>query len=102
MKAINCVSYVGPITNSSSEIFVCDTEKSIVLIEDILRDLIATYNKCYPDRSVSFEECFKPLEISKWGFDFWKVPQTVRDVYEELNPVKAGSNYSTPFGGGLL
>ena len=99
MIVINCVSYVGPITNSSSEIFVCDTEKSLAMVEDILKDLIATHNKHSPGIAVSFESCFKPLEISKWGFDFWKVPETIRDLYEDLNLEETISSYTYPFGG---
>lgn len=43
--AINVHSFVDVITNSSTELFVCDTKKSIEEIEKILKQLVKDYNK---------------------------------------------------------
>lgn len=43
--AINIHSFVDVITNSSTELFVCDTKKSIDEIEEILKQLVKDYNK---------------------------------------------------------
>lgn len=55
-------SFVDVITNSSSEIFVCDTDKSTGFTEDFLRKCLNTYN-FGTGASLDFEECFGPIEV---------------------------------------
>jgi hypothetical protein len=42
--AINLHSFVDLITNSSSELFVCDTDKSVDTVKTILKKLVELYN----------------------------------------------------------
>lgn len=61
---INTQSFVDVITNSSSELFICNSDKSITLVEDILRDVLDKFNK---EESVSynFSDCFGSISIIK-------------------------------------
>lgn len=43
--AIDVHSFVDVITNSSTELFVCDTDKTIEAVEEILHKLIDHYNE---------------------------------------------------------
>lgn len=77
---INCVSFVSLITNSSSEIFVCNTDKTVEFIKDVLEDLLKTYNKVSGEER-TFESCFAPIKVTKYGFDFYKIPEQIRQDY---------------------
>lgn len=55
-------SFVDVITNSSSELFVCDTDKSEEFIREFLQKCLETYN-FGAGTNCSFEECFGPIEI---------------------------------------
>lgn len=61
----NIHSFVDVITNSSTEMFVCETDKSLDAVEMILRDIIKKYNiiTSLEDRGpITFEETFnKPF-----------------------------------------
>jgi len=50
-------SMVDVITNSSSQIFVCDTTKSVEIINEMLLELIALYDK-HTGESHDFSEMF--------------------------------------------
>ena len=54
---INSHSFVDVITNSSTELFVINSEKSVELIKEICEDLIATYNKSN-SCTYTFSGCF--------------------------------------------
>jgi hypothetical protein len=55
---------VDVITNSSSELFVCETDKTPEAVEKMLRDLLGLFNK-QSASSYSFSGCFKkPYLIS--------------------------------------
>ena len=56
--AINVHSFVDVITNSSSELFVCDTDKSMTAVKQILSDKLRSYNR-NNQRDVSFEDAFR-------------------------------------------
>ncbi len=56
--SINIQSFVDVITNSSSELFICNTEKSVELIESILRDMLAKN-----DPSLNYNDCFGSIAI---------------------------------------
>ncbi len=70
-------SFVDMITNSSSELFVCDTSKTIDMAKEILRELGIIYNKkqlmmenpnlIYLDKL--FTDIFKEPSISKYNFE---------------------------------
>ena len=54
---ISIHSMVDVITNSSSEIFVCNTDKSIEAVKSILKELLEVYNKG-TERDLEFNDCF--------------------------------------------
>jgi len=60
--AINLHSFVDVITNSSTELFVCDTNKSIETVESILREKLKQFG-ALNDREYIYEECFRPVYI---------------------------------------
>lgn len=45
MVKIKIHSIVDVITNSSSELFICDTNKSLEMIKELLQDMLNLYNK---------------------------------------------------------
>ena len=51
-------SVVDVITNSSSQIFVCDTKSSVEMIKQMLEDLIILYNKQNGKELLSYGEVF--------------------------------------------
>lgn len=55
-------SFIDVITNSSTELFVCDTEKSLELIEELLEELLQTYNKLY-GKKLRYKDVFKELRF---------------------------------------
>ncbi len=82
MRIITVHSFVDVITNSSTEMFVNDTDQSLELIEEILRDIIDTHNRdvekgylTEQDHELTFEEVFsKPYIYTQemYNDDRWK------------------------------
>lgn len=62
IMSVNIHSFVDVITNSSTELFVCDTDKSIETVETILREKLKQYS-ALADREYVYEECFDPVFI---------------------------------------
>ncbi len=61
---INTQSFVDVITNSSSELFICNSDKSVTLVEDILRDMLDSFNK-EESSNLNFSDCFGTISIIK-------------------------------------
>lgn len=59
---INPQSFVDVITNSSSELFICNTEKSISMIKSILKSILDKHNKMKGENH-SYEDCFGEISI---------------------------------------
>jgi len=59
-------SFVDVITNSSTELFVCDTEKSLEVVEEILQKILAGYNLAM-DKNLAFDEVFCKPSIATKG-----------------------------------
>ena len=55
---INIHSFVDLITNSSTELFVLDTDKSLDVVKDILQNLVDFHNKMY-STNFKFEDIFE-------------------------------------------
>ncbi len=51
-------SFVDVITNSSTELFVCDTEKSIETVKEILTKMVNVY-----DDTLTFEDIFEDPKL---------------------------------------
>lgn len=74
---INIHSLVDLITNSSTELFVLDTDKSLKVIKEILQDCIVLHNKA-SKTNYSFTDIFNEpyigsgtVALSEWS-DYYK------------------------------
>ena len=68
-------SMVDIITNSSTELFVVDTDKTMDVVKDILEKAIELHNSVN-DTEYKFEDIFKPLRIDSGhnaigGYNNW-------------------------------
>lgn len=69
MLIVNAHSFVDVITNSSTELFVCNTDKTIKQIADILQELLTNYNKLHGERH-SFRDTFQqPVLVTSKNVD---------------------------------
>lgn len=59
---INIHSFIDVITNSSTELFVLDTEKSLEVVREILESAIDLHNKTH-NTSLTFKECFEEPHV---------------------------------------
>jgi len=72
IKIINVHSCIDVITNSSSELFICDTKKSLEVIKDIILSFVQAYDKAY-EYGKTFEDMFnEPYIIEELDFDLIK------------------------------
>jgi hypothetical protein len=83
-------SFVDVITNSSTELFVCDTTKTLDAVKEVLAKLLQLHNEL-TDEENTFESVFKELCVTPYEFDFYKVPKEIRDEYEQF------CRYGNPF-----
>lgn len=69
MVKIKIHSIIDVITNSSSELFICDTDKSLEIIKELLQDMLDLYNKGN-DTNYKFDEVFsEPYLYTKEDVD---------------------------------
>ena len=62
-------SFVDVITNSSSELFVCDTDKSVKFVETFLENALDTYNMGR-ETNIPFRKAFGEIyKIDETNFD---------------------------------
>lgn len=78
---IHTHSFVDLITNSSSELYVCDSSKTLAMVEKVLNTLLEMHNKC-DNTEYTYDQCFAPLETSKYTFQYNDVPQEIQDEQE--------------------
>lgn len=81
---ISTHSFVDLITNSSSELFVCNGKKTLKTIKEILQTLLDTHNKL-SGGSYTFNKVFGKIFVSKFEFQWWNVPDELRDRYDLYN-----------------
>lgn len=97
LTIISTSSFVDLITNSSSELFVCDGRKSIDMVKEIITKLLLAHDTIegtnYAPRA--FANVFHEPELTKWMWDPYAVPRELTDEYEKYTEVKV--HY--PFGG---
>jgi hypothetical protein len=63
-------SFVDLITNSSSEIFICDTKKSVEAVETLLFRLLEMHNEMLDTPNhYSFSEVFGSVSAAEYSFD---------------------------------
>lgn len=77
---ISTHSFVDLITNSSSELFVCNGRKTIEAIKTILDTLLKNHDSMMGTQH-SFDGVFGTIEESKYKFQWWLVSEKVRDEY---------------------
>jgi hypothetical protein len=87
-------SVVDLITNSSSELFVCNKKQSIKTVKDVLRQLAKLHNEMIgpdakygkvPEDDTLFTIIFKKPTISKYTMRYWRFPENLREEYEKYN-----------------
>lgn len=94
---------VDVITNSSSELFVCDTEKSVHQIKEMLQDLLNLYNK-QTDNEYGFDSVFdEPYlvgsiedvdnNLKDWGYD----STHYKDFDKGIIVIESSDDNSVPF-----
>ncbi len=59
---INAQSFVDVITNSSSELFICNTDKSVEMITEVLQNMLDEYNQENGSNN-TFSDCFGAIAI---------------------------------------
>lgn len=112
---INIHSFVDLITNSSSELFVCDTDKSIEAVKEVVEKIIQHYyiemEEKPPHNEKIWTEIFTEPTIATFNFDIDEYPKKEdldvlsresNDIYgkiyvkirewEEKNPCPVGVN----------
>lgn len=62
LLVISKQSFVDVITNSSSELFICDTDKSLEFVESFLRKCLDLYNEGR-GTEYNYEEAFGDIEV---------------------------------------
>ncbi len=81
---INKHSFVDLITNSSSELFVCNTNKSIEMIKNLLTKLIETHSEL-SGVHYTYNGCFGKIEEAKYTYDLEKFDESVVLTYKSYN-----------------
>jgi len=89
-------SMVDLITNSSTELFVLDTDKSLEVVKEILQDAINLHNKAN-DSDISFDDIFDEPEFGsgKDALDGWS--SYYKSNIENGIIIKGSSDNSIPY-----
>jgi hypothetical protein len=99
--AITIHSFVDLITNSSSELFVCDGKKSLETVEEVILKLAAAHNEMgegskVPTDASLFEHVFKKPYVSKFGFDYYTLSPEARAEYETYHKLYCHPDFGRP------
>ncbi len=94
---INTHSFVDLITNSSSELFICDTQKTVKMVEELLRELLKKHAE-FSDapNSYAFSSVFKPISVAKFTFDMDLFPLDLVRIYKSYNEGRSGNHWNDP------
>lgn len=98
LLSISSHSFVDLITNSSSELFVCDGRKTVEAVKEILQTLLETHDRISGE-SNTFENVFGQIEIADYTFQWWDVPEDVRENYKQYHSYALFERY--PYGMGI-
>lgn len=86
-------SFVDLITNSSSEIFICNTKKSCEMVKDVLKRLLNAHNDLRETPNFySFDECFGEVSAAKYSFDLGSFPSALVRAYNSYQEYRCNSN----------
>jgi hypothetical protein len=97
-------SFIDVITNSSSELFICDTNDNLEMVKGLLQEMLDLYNSMN-DMDVTFDECFGRVyrintkadaekyarSMVWWKYDYPSYPQIpkgakgkeLKDIYDK-------------------
>lgn len=78
-------SFVDLITNSSSELFICNTKKTVEAVELVLRRLLDTHNEL-GGYTYAFDDVFGKIEVAEYSFNYESFPSALTARYEEFHP----------------
>jgi len=84
LLVISTHSFVDLITNSSTELFVCDTDKTLSAIKELLATLLKNHNDIEGECG-EFDTVFGTIEPAMYNFSWWDVSDAVRDQYEKYH-----------------
>jgi len=90
---ISTHSFVDLITNSSTELFVCDGKKTTDAIVEMLKTMLKHHDEL-TKQSHTFEQVFKTPEVAKFTFHYHNVTKPVikdYDYYHRYNAFDGGS-----------
>jgi len=86
---INNHSFVDVITNSSSELFICNTGKSIEFVKEILAEMLQTYSKA-TGKEYIFDHVFGDIYLAEEKADQalkllieWDIPWNIHNKLSE-------------------
>jgi hypothetical protein len=77
-------SFVDLITNSSTELFVCDTKKTLDATKELLALLLKHHDEI-EGTTHTFDDVFGTIALSKFKLDWYDLPESVRDAHEYYN-----------------
>lgn len=84
LLVVSTHSFVDLITNSSSELFVCDSKKSLDAVKELLATLLKNHDAIEKEEH-SFDDVFGKIEASQFKFEWYDVPQPLREKYQYLH-----------------
>lgn len=84
LLVVSTHSFVDLITNSSTELFVCDTKKTVDAIKELLAILLQNHDSITGEKH-SFESVYGTIKVSPYQFQWWDVPTTVKDRYKQYH-----------------
>jgi hypothetical protein len=92
LQVITPHSYVSLITNSSSELFVCDTKRTIEAVKQTIEAMYVPFyetsehkTETYPrPPSELWTEMFQEPKIAEYDFNWYGFPVEMRDKYESF------------------
>jgi len=92
---INKHSFVDLITNSSSELFVCNTKKTVEMVESLLRKLLETHNELgeMPNAYTFSFNCFSKIEEAKFTYDVDLFDKFVVDIHKSYDECSSHYNF---------
>ena len=81
LLVVSTHSFVDLITNSSTELFVCDSDKTLVAMKELLGKLLSFHDEL-SNTQHNFDEVFGRIFVTPYGFNWYQVSDPVRDKYQ--------------------
>jgi len=81
LLVVSTHSFVDLITNSSTELFVCDSDKTLVAMKELLGKLLEFHDELSETKH-NFDDVFGRIYVSPYGFNWYQVSEPVQDKYQ--------------------